>query len=395
VGIPSIKMFKAFIANWTENLEGPLENILEHISEEKEITITILAFKSQNEMKAALVVPLVHPGPFKNVGSSTIPSMIQKSLETKFRCVVSVPHGISGHELDLASQSENKKVIKKLPKVEDFREYTSKATPFLTFKRKDTTANCQLFGDCVILTFTLAPKTMEDLPLDLNESIVEQAKEKGLSCVLPIDAHNSIQGPFKPQTILPEIEEVTADALNKSLSYKQTKLSVGAAKIIPTKFSLEDGIGPGGITAIVTRVDNKTACYVTIDGNNMVTGLREKILTSLREIGMDAGEILTTDTHMVNAIVMTERGYHPIGEKTDNTLLINIIKKVVLDAAQSIEQADSSWKQVKIPNVKVIGEKQIERLSSLVDKGMKNTKKITSIVFPLASTALLLLLAVL
>ena len=197
-GIPSIRMFKAFLANWTEDLEKPLEEILEQLSEEHVIKVSMLAFKTGGKPEAVIVVPILHPGPFKNVGSSSIPSLIQNALEEKLGCVVSVPHGVSGHELDLASQAQNQKVLDRIVGAPESNISHPLATKFLQLKEGDATVGCQIFGDRALLTLTLAPRTMEDLPPELNETVVHEAKKRGLASAAVIDAHNSIEGPFDP-----------------------------------------------------------------------------------------------------------------------------------------------------------------------------------------------------
>ena len=85
-------------------------------------------------------------------------------------------------------------------------------------------------------------------------------------------------------------------------------------------------MGPGGITAIVVQVENQKTAYIVIDGNNMIPGLREKILDALATLGFDASEVFTTDTHAVTASITGRRGYHPVGEVMDQTVLIRYIE---------------------------------------------------------------------
>ena len=77
-------------------------------------------------------------------------------------------------------------------------------------------------------------------------------------------------------------------------------------------------MGTGGITATVVQVEKQKTAYVVIDGNNMISGLREKILAALTSAGFDESEIITTDTHTVTAIIIGQgggrRGFHPVGE---------------------------------------------------------------------------------
>jgi predicted neutral ceramidase superfamily lipid hydrolase len=381
VGIPSINLFKAFLANWTEDINQPLEEILENLSEERDVQVSNLAFKSRGRLKAAIVVATVHPGPFKNVGSSSIPSMIQAALEKKLGCVVSVPHGISGHELDLASQSQNQKLVNLILEASEFDGFQSKATPFVTAKKEEAIAACQIFGNCALVTLTLAPETMEDLPLELNNAINQEAKKNGLQCAVAIDSHNSIEGPFNPEKVAAPVKEAAAVVLTEASRLERSRFEVGAAKMASTGFSIKEGMGPGGIR--------------TIDGNNMVSGFREEILASLNELGIDKGEVMTTDTHAVNGVIVADRGYHPIGEEMNREMLITCIKKAVTQALENLEPAEAAWRQESIHGVKAIGEQQIDGLSSLVDEGAKKAKRNSTIIFPVTGAILTVLLAML
>jgi putative membrane protein len=392
LGIPSIKMFRAFLANWAEDLEKPFEDILEKLSEEKDIISTLVAFKVEGKLKAVIVVPTVHPGPFKNIGSSAIPSMIQTALEKKLGCIVSVPHGISGHELDLASQVQNQKFIDQLIQEAEFDNFNIKATPFVTDKVEGATAGCQIFGDFALITLTLAPETMEDLPLKLNDINLKEAQQKGLSWTATIDAHNSIQGPFDDEKIVEPIIKASKSIIEHAFSSEQSHFEVGVAKIVPPDFGVKEGLGPSGITVIIVKTNGQVAAYVTIDGNNMVSGLREKILSSLLELGISCGEVFTTDTHIVNAVVLSERGYHPVGEVIDHQKLIREIKEAAVQALGNLEPAEVSWRRVTIQDIKVIGERQIDKFSLIVDEGAKRAKKTSAIIFPAIGLVVTILL---
>ncbi len=154
-------------------------------------------------------------------------------------------------------------------------------------------------------------------------------------------------------------------------------------------------MGPGGINVIVLRNGNQTAAYVTIDGNNMVSGLREKILSSLEEIGVNDGEILTTDTHAVTGLILNRRGYHPIGEAMDHTKLVEYIKEATTKALGNIEPTKVSWCTISVPRVKVIGKKQIEMLSLIAEETFQRAKKLALLLFSILGVSLTLLSAIL
>ena len=392
LGISSMSLLKSFLVNWIEDVNGPLESVLEGLGTEQPIDVSLLIFRTKNNTKAAMVVPSLHPGPFKNVGSSPLPFLIQSALEQRLNCVVAVPHGLFGHELDLASQVQNQKVLDVILNSLNFQESSEEASFFMRAKSGIASSGCQIFGNCAVLALTVAPETTEDLPQELGFLAIDDAKKKGLASAIVINAHNSINGAFDLEETIAPLREGVVESLEKAADTKRSTLQVGAAKVMPSEFSLEDGMGPGGISAIVTRVSGQTAAYVTIDGNNMVSGLREKILSTLKELQVDDGEILTTDTHAVSAVVLNRRGYHPIGEVMDQEKLIGYIKNAVQGALKNLEPAEVSWKTITVPDVKVIGAKQIEALCALTDKASKQAKKSAAFLFPVAGVVLVVLL---
>lgn len=390
LGVASSSIFKAFLANWTEGLNAPLETFFEKLGREQNVRVSVITFRANKGIKAVMVVPALHPGPFKNLGSSLLPSLIQTKLENKLQCVVSVPHGLVGHELDLSSQLQNQRVVEGILGFTTSSPNYSKATPFVRTRRNEATASCQIFGDCALLTLTIAPKTMEDLPQELDSFITQEAEKRGLSAFV-IDAHNSIEGPFNVNEAVASLRKASVASLKKALSYERSSFEIGAATVVPKEFTVKEGMGPGGMSVIVARVGDQKAAYVTIDGNNMISGLREKILSELGEIGFVDGEVHTTDTHAVCGVVRTARGYHPVGEVMDQSKLISYIKQAAVKALGNLEPAEASWRTVIIPNVNVIGEKRIEELCLVADRTAKQAKRLAMSLFSAASALLILL----
>jgi len=392
----SFSVLRAFLANWTEDLNEPLERFFERLSLERDIKVSALAFRAKGATKALMVVPAFHPGPFKNVGSSSLPHIIQTSLENKLpSCIVAVPHGLSGHDLDLASQAQNQLVLNTVEKMTDFSGFGSVASPFMRVKRKDASVSCQIFNNCVLVTLTLAPATMEDLPSDLESFMISEAQKHRLSTAICVDAHNSIQGPFNVNAAINPLKETAAMCLEKVAKRESESFEVGAAKVVPQKFGLREGMGPSGIVVTAIKTGNQTTAYVTIDGNNMVSGLREKILSALSELGVVDGEVFTTDTHAVNAVVLNARGYHPIGEAMDQEILINYVKQATTIALENLEPAEASWRTENVAGVRVIGEKQVEAMCMLTDKTIQRAKRLAISIFPIAGLVLVTLLLLL
>ena len=393
LGISSMSLLKTFLTNWVEDINGPLENILEKLGTEQSINVSFLVFKAKDKAKAAMVIPALHPGPFKNVGSSLLPYLIQSEMEKRLNCVVSVPHGLFGHELDLASQTQNQKIIDAILNSLDLDKFEGTTSPFVRAKSGKASACCQVFNDSALLALTVAPDTTEDLPQELGFLAIEEARKKGLASAVVINAHNSINsGNFDLEENLPPLKEAVSESLEKAASSGRSTVRVGAAKVVPSEFTLEDGMGLGGITTIVAEVEKQRVAYVTIDGNNMVSGFRERILEAIKENGINDGEVLTTDTHAVSAVVLNRRGYHPVGEAMNHEKLVDYIEKVVAEAIRNLEPVETAWRTIAVPNVKVIGAKQIEGLCTLIDKAMKRAKESALVLFPIASVVLIALL---
>ncbi|MDH5794154.1 MAG: DUF2070 family protein [Candidatus Bathyarchaeota archaeon] len=389
LGVPSLPLFKAFLLNWIAGLNVPFEEFLEKLGENQDVEVSLIKFSS-SKPKAVIVVPSVHPGPFKNVGSSLLPSMLKTALETKLNCVVCVPHGLLGHEFDLASQIQNQKIINRVVEFANLEVSVAKATPFIKVSNGLATACCQAFGNFAFLSFTLAPKTTEDLPQELGLFVRQEAERHRLTCCVVVNAHNSIDGTTNMQEALDALKTVAVACLEKAVSLKRLPFEIGAATVIPKEFGLKEGMGPGGITVVVVKVGGQKTAYVVIDGNNMVSGLRENILSALHSIGIDEGEVFTTDTHSVNAIILNDRGYHPVGEAIDHENLIAYIKRATFAALSELEHVKAACRSITIPEVKVIGEKRLETLCLLIDRTLQKAKKVAVPIF--ATSGLLLML---
>ena len=393
-GVPSMPIFRAFMLNWVVALNTPLEELLEKLGENEDVEVSFLKFDS-SKPKAAIIVPLVHPGPFKNIGSSLLPSMLKREFEKKFSGDACVPLGILGHELDLASQAQNHRIIDNVLKSAEFEASATKATPMVKVTDGDVTVVCQVFGKAAFLSFTLAPKTTEDLPQELGRIVREEAEKCGLDCAVVVNAHNSIDDTESIGESIDALRAVASDCLKKTAALPAAPFEVGAATVFPEEFSLKDGMGQGGITAVVVKVAEQKSAYVVIDGNNMISGLREKILSALASSGFDESEVFTTDTHAVSAVVLGRRGYHPVGEVMNHETLIGYITQAAKAASASLESCKAGCKRLVVPQVRVIGQTRLESLSLLVDTALKKAKQIIIPIFALEGLLLILFLAVL
>jgi putative membrane protein len=383
VGIGAISLFKAFVANWVSGATQPIEEYLDRLGSNSTFLISLLAFNSKEIMKLIVVVPMIHPGPFNNVGSSNLPFLIQKVLEEQNNSVVAVPHGTCNHKSNLTSKWQCEKVLRGVVESSTFSDFKLTATRFVRFEQNQVKASCQIFGDVAFVTITCAPANMEDIPTEIGLRIIEQGKKIGTKDVIVIDAHNSTSNSKNlsvlSEDLLKNIIAVSENVVKKALEEEKHPFKVGVAKIYPNEFNVKEGFGPAGIVALTVAVDKQKVAYLIIDGNNMISGLREKALKELSDLVSD-GEIMTTDTHVVNAIVSIDRGYHPVGEAVDEKKLIDYFRQGVSKALKNLDDATTAYRIVEIQDVKSLGEEVIN-ISNLVDVTYNFLKTITPIIY--------------
>ena len=372
IGFSPIRMFRAFLTDWLEADNHYLESYLTELGVATELDVATFVFrrKESHSIKGLLLVSNLHPGPFLNIGSSVLPYLFQAVSKRRLNAVALVPHGVSGHELNLVSQEENAKIIRWVFNGLD-TEYTSDATRLVRVRNEIATATAQIFNGCALVTMTTAPSDMEDLPSSLAKRISTLTQGKFRHVAL-IDAHNCLTGPATMSSEKVEaLERAALSSLDTCTKNSKLPFRVGLAQRQPP-FKLKDGFGPGGISVIAVEVAGESFGYISIDGNNMVKDLREEILTEVKTLGFSDGEVLTTDTHMVNGIVSAPLGYYPIGAVVPRASLLNEIRLACKEAIADLEPCEVGT-LVKKMEVTTLGSKSLKRVMTVVYKISKLT----------------------
>ncbi len=210
-----------------------------------------------------------------------------------------------------------------------------------------------------------------------------------------VNSHNSLTKNEEIEASIDTLRSVAAKCLKQAAAQQQFPFEVGSATIHPSEFTLKDGMGTGGITAIIVKVADQKTAYIVIDGNNMISGLREKILVALDSAGFERSEVFTTDTHAVSAVVLGPRGYHPVGEAMNQDLLITKITALAKQAAGNLESCKAGYRKIIVPKVRVIGGGALGFMTVLVDKTIQQAKKMLLPIFGAETLILVLLLLLL
>ncbi|WP_455367524.1 DUF2070 family protein [[Eubacterium] cellulosolvens] len=385
-----LQLFKGFLFVLLDKNKNIFENQLEQLSIEEELKITTIGFRGDKDknLKCLIVVSNFHPGPFLNVGSSMLPYSIQKIFEREYNVFTVVPHGISGHEMNLVSQEQDDRVINEIRKLMNFKRFKSEASQFALSRYGNASSSCQIFGDCPLITLTLAPQDMEDIPLHAGSRLWDYVK-KDFKIMALVDAHNSI----KQVTVLKEgdINNLIAAAkvsIKKAQQMSKNRFRIGTAKIDLSEYSPRDGVGSGGGQTLLFQVGDQTTVYLIFDANNMYRGVREKIRSHLEKLGITESEVMTTDTHSVNGLVPAHLGYHPFGEAIDMQSLMEKVEKSVNEARKKLEVCEVASNSTCM-KVRILG---LRLFTELTDFLYKTIRIVTFSMFPLLIGTVLIFL---
>ena len=368
IGDSPMGLFRAFLHHWLRKTPTALEERLLSLSTEGSIETKILSFSGQDaQPKASLVVSNFHPGPYRDMGSGGLPSELKQSLEESKHGVVQVPHGISNHKLNIVSHKDIARLLIAAKESYPSDHMIRKASSMIREKDGEAIVSGQAFGNVALLTITLAPVEMEDLPTSVAVEIEREASGLGFE-VLIVDAHNSIVG---QTSITPQqAERILAAAirvLGKLRTLSQGPFSVGSAYDALDTYTLTDGIGPGGLSVMVVKTGSDTVSYITIDGNNMQQGLRGQILQSIRETGVGDAEVMTTDTHLVTGLVRSPLGYYPVGAALPSATFLRQITQTVQKAIANLEESSAGFSKFSL-QLRVLGSEAFQSITGFIGR---------------------------
>jgi putative membrane protein len=394
VGASPMRLFRAFLLHWLNRDPESLEENLTQLGLDDDIRTNIIAFFGKNgRRKGALIVSSFHPGPYRDLGSGGLPSQLKKHIEQRLGGIVHVPHGISGHQSNIVSRKDVARFLDHVESNYPKKPTTATASVMVRGAKESAKTSGQLFDHTSLITLTLSPENMEDLPRQLGETIRETAESLGFGAVV-VDAHNSMS----VETIVTpaqaeQLALAARDALRSLNGIDQSGFKTGFSDDTLDDFRLEDGIGPGGVSVFVVSNQGQKVAYVTIDGNNMAPGFREAILSSLGDLGIVDGEVMTTDTHLVTGLVRSPLGYYPVGAHIDKDRLVARIRDTVRKAIDDLEDSSLGFSNSSI-RLRVLGKETFQNLTSYIRQVGRRVRSLFYVLELVCVTIAILVLAV-
>ncbi|TLX85934.1 MAG: DUF2070 family protein [Thaumarchaeota archaeon] len=360
----TFKILQAFLSAWTESKQEKMERIFESRSKLNNIKTRMIKFERQNEKQVFIVLPDIHPGPFNPIGGSNLPHKLFNFFEDS----AVVLHSISDHSLNLPTSSEVKKYLESL-KAASIRNKGNECTSPIQTRSNAFTLTCLDFKGSVILIIS-KDSGMEDLPYMIREKIEQYSVELGFSDIMIVDAHNAMgkKIPLEEEKMLVDLAFSSLRAL-KTQQYHQYK--IGYATSMNSEFKILE-LGGAGIGVVNFQINNENHLIGWADSNNLVNGLRDKILKDLKEQGINMLDICSSDTHSSSG-KRTRQGYYALGDVTSNEDISKAFRDISMMAISNTTSSTFSFMD-SYSQIKLMGKDQFDNYASALNKSMNITK---------------------
>lgn len=371
-GVGSLSLFRSLIASLILDKSEFLENDLKKISVKKDVEVRTLSFTNGKE-RCVMVAPLVHPGPFRNLGGAALPTTLAESLVDR-GIVPLIFHTPTTHEEDPVSGEDCRRIISAVLDAA-YSEGIANASKPASIKVGRVTVTVQIFGKTPLVVITRSPVPTEDLPKHVHDICIEKLAEYGYSDGVIVDAHNSMDATYEAFEKRDEEDLLAAlkEALERATA-ETGELFAGFSQSRLDGFSRRDGIGEGGVMVLVTQVNGIKAAFVSLDGNNLLCGLRERIKEELSKLGYGISEVTTTDTHVVTGTAGGQ-GYHVLGKVVPEKALIEKIIQSVREAESKISKCRVEFSKYIVRDMSLLGQEGLRILWSITEESIHVAKR--------------------
>lgn len=325
-GASGIKFLRGFLRYILSGERKELEECFAQISGERTLALHVLSFFDREERALGkIVVSEIHPGPMRDLGSSSLPSRIIRSCNAP-TLFLKAP---STHSENMACSAEVEEVARKVCSLVCETPGSSHARVGASTAEKFNVFTFDAGSAALAFIDPLVP--MEDLPREVFEAL----RELG---VIAVDAHSMID---KEYISLDSAETYSREISNLYESIRdalENPLCEGPFRAGFHRIDYSDGksVAPGGISCAVLEVGGLKLAVVSVDGNNMAADFKPILLYRLKGIGV-LPVVATTDTHLYTGAI-SGVDYYTVGS-FDRELLLELCSKCVEEASKKAREA--------------------------------------------------------
>jgi putative membrane protein len=395
VGVKSKEVFRAYATNWFMGAREELESFFNGLGVDSTVSCNLLFLLSPTrEVKGVVVVPQVHPGPLRNVGSSSLPSDIVQVLESSLGANAIAFHGFVTHASDITSSKDYRNLLERVRRAALERPGPVIQGPSSRLVRVEVSGlsiGCQLIKGIPMVFVSGDRKGINDVPESVRMSVERAVKEAHGVKPLLINAHNSYEE--DPDVDPEELERGilgAVDAAFESSSHDPIKIGVGASR--SADLSEVQGVGPSGVRVLIIEFRGSKSCYVVVDANNANREFRDVVRSAVKSMGYEDCELFTTDNHAVVHLrgVRSSRGYYVLGEKMGIELFLRALKLAIDEAERNLSEVDVVAEDVTV-KARVLGDSAYKSVETLVYKAVRKFRDLGLAGYGLALISSLLL----
>ena len=370
-GLPMIKsthkLLQAYLQSVSQNDPEDMESIILETSKQSDISTSQIRFSTNDDKNDfRMILPDLHPGPFHPVGGSNIPYEIYKTMNSS----AMVLHSISDHSLNLPSQKDVQDYLQELSKSRVSKKGMTCTEPVIAQINKAHVVGIRL-DETALLFLSLSPHGMEDVPVILKTEIEQMAKNRNFHHALIVDTHNAMGGEIS-QEDSQDLLTAAKNVLDILITKNNYPLQYGYANSQSMNIQTSDLAG-GGIGMLCLAFEQKKYFLCWADANNMENGVREEIITHLKNNGCELVEMFTSDTHSTTMGVRNRNGYHELGSVTKSQKLADWCLSIAKQAEKNIATGKFEILENNA-KVRIMGTGIFEHLSRALDNSLKMTK---------------------
>ncbi|MEM0482084.1 MAG: DUF2070 family protein [Nitrososphaerota archaeon] len=361
-GVSSIRLSRGLTRLMLEGNPRILEDTLYRLGKVGERVTEAFVFRGKRTGRlSALVILGFHMGPFRRMGSSMLNWLIESKAAKRGVTAVTVK-GCTTHKSDIIASRDAERVAEEvIAGICGVKDGWSDEAGLWTWMRIGRAGGfmLELAGRRAAI-ISLHPEPMEDIP----EEIATFADELNTSV---IDPHNSFSSRFKRLSPddLADIQNLLK-RVNGADESSRGRLQLSICRAGFGDHEPRRGIGPCGYSFVALKINGHKAALGVIDGNNAMPWVTDTLRQRLMSMGWHAVEILTTDTHSVNGVVLGGRGYYPVGENTSREEIVSIFEKLSSEASTSAEEVEAAYVRIKHEGVRLFTEELFEKLATRV-----------------------------
>jgi predicted neutral ceramidase superfamily lipid hydrolase len=369
-GFNSFDAFTQLIQDWLFNINtsAPFGSTFGTFADIMTDTLTMRG--SDGKIRAVFFAPDIHYGPAGTIGGSDFPYMLERHVMQKYNATAFIMHKAVDMDSNPVSSAQYGRIrdaldsgVKNSKKVEGRFSYAE--------SRHNSSLVARLgFGNVSLVSITRAPKVTEDISQGVA-ILFREMLETVFGTSIVVDAHNS-RIESAPKEELEEVKMGSAQANDYIAAIRGRWTKSHTSGEIRAGFSSVElyhrlgeplDIAKGNMNIAIFKFNGFAHAMVCINANNMLPGLRGRIIHHIKDRYGISAEVYTSDTHSVNSLAF--EADNVVGRKTRFERLSPLIDKGIRGALADLGTVKVYHSRNYVKRFKVWGQNNMSQIITI------------------------------